>query len=549
MQIIHIDISKKSILPTIYAKQGDVGRKFKAVITDNGIAYDVSNKNFSAGYNGASGSGNYKTIGEKSAFEINENTVIAELVQNMFIVPGKTLFCLTMKNDEGSVISFWNIPVFIEETPGFLAGPIEDYYPDPESHEKYFVVDVDGLVSLKPEYNADGANNSELPEVLVIPDVINDIAVTALSEKMFNKNHRVRSVTIPHAVTTIPKTFANKAVNLEEVKGTENIEVIGQIAFQQCGIKKAIFPKLKSFEGQGQFIQAANLSIADIGNSVTAISPRCFAGCERLSLVRGGASVADIGEIAFNYTRSLKNLPLVANVKSIGNQAFLCSRVNFDWWEFERNSGCTFGTTDPTPAHYNASDWWSDCTSVPCENPLGSTFHQKNPEWANCQIPNSSSTYGTGCTEISTAHIYSALTGVTFDTPRYFVENIVGGIDNGSLLVPTGKDKDGNPVYRFEDMANWLTALDLQCELLFYNNDTLKNVYAALAAGGMILTFVHPSHTSVIYGVAENGEMLILDSDGYNYTLQDYTARTFQQPIWSFVKSGLQLLIVKKKEE
>lgn len=34
MQTIHLDVSNKVVVPAIYAKQGDVGRKFRAVITD-----------------------------------------------------------------------------------------------------------------------------------------------------------------------------------------------------------------------------------------------------------------------------------------------------------------------------------------------------------------------------------------------------------------------------------------------------------------------------------------------------------------------------------
>ena len=130
MQTIYIDISNKSILPTIYAKQGDIGRKFKAVVLENSVSREITvNEHFSAGYDGASGSGNYETIGERSAFEVYGNVVTVELAPNMLQAPGLSNFCLTMNSEDGNVIGLWNIIVDVEETPGFLGDPIKDYYP------------------------------------------------------------------------------------------------------------------------------------------------------------------------------------------------------------------------------------------------------------------------------------------------------------------------------------------------------------------------------------------------------------------------------------
>lgn len=130
MQTIYIDISNKSILPTIYAKQGDVGRKFKAVVLENSVSREITvNEHFSAGYDGASGSGNYETIGERSAFEVYGNVVTVELAPNMLQAPGLSNFCLTMNSGDGNVIGLWNVIVDVEETPGFLGDPIKEYYP------------------------------------------------------------------------------------------------------------------------------------------------------------------------------------------------------------------------------------------------------------------------------------------------------------------------------------------------------------------------------------------------------------------------------------
>jgi hypothetical protein len=418
-------------------------------------------------------------------------------------------------------------------------------------YTKYLNINYDGVVSLKPEYQANGVKNAALPETIVIPDVINNIAVSALAEYMFQQNLRVKSITIPNSVVKIPKGFANEAYNLAEIKGTENIEVIGNGGFRKSGIKKALFPKLKAFEGTQQFYCNANLSIVDVGN-VVSIPKSCFFGCERLSLVLGGAGLTEVNDKAFFATRNLKNLPIVSNTTYMGAHAFELSRVDFDWWAF-KDSGCTFGVDEngvcnATAAHFNPTDWWSRATYQPCENALGSTFNQNNPEWKNIYIPNSSDTYGNGCLEISTAHVYSALTGEKFDSPRYFVETIVGGIDNGSLLVPTTFENGKKKAYSFEDIMKWLTALGLECEKVD-NTDytTTQKLYDALKDGALVITYVNPGHAAVVYGIADNGELLTLDSGAYQNYIGIYEAGTFQQPIWSFMIRTATYVIVKKK--
>ena len=434
---------------------------------------------------------------------------------------------------------------------------------DAPTDEKYFDIDYDGLVSLKPEYRGhpandtlpysvsdngvgvDGSKNNELPETIVIPDVIGGTAVSALSEGMFDSNLRVKSITIPSHITVIPKKFVNYTWNLVELNGTENVESVGLAAFQGCSIKKALFPNLNQVDGY-VFNMAVYLSIVDIGNTVTSIPDYCFMGCESLSLVLGGASVTSIGNYAFFATRNLKNLPLVANVKSMGNNAFTVSRVHkagsTDWWTFKASSGCTFGS-NATPAHVNPSAWWGGCTYEPCENPLGSTFHQTNPEWKDIQIAGSANVYTEGCEEISIAHIYSALTGVEFDSPQHFIENIVGGIDNGRLLKPSGS----NGTYVDADFVKWLTALGLDCEQLTnYTETNLQKVYDALKEGALIFTSIFPNHAAVIYGIAPNGEVMTLDSASYQLGVGVYEAKTFQQRIWSICKGNSSGIIIVK---
>lgn len=129
MQTIYLDISNKGVVPTVYAKQGDVGRKFQVVLTDSGLPYSpASGSAFSVWYSGASGEGNYTDIGEKSAFSLNGNKVEVEMIVQMLSAHGDGILCLTLNSHDGNQISSWNIPYFCEMVPGAESENAVDYY-------------------------------------------------------------------------------------------------------------------------------------------------------------------------------------------------------------------------------------------------------------------------------------------------------------------------------------------------------------------------------------------------------------------------------------
>ena len=128
MQTIYIDISNKMVLPKIYAKQGDVGRKFEVVFTDSGVPYNIPlNALFSVWFSGASGEGNYTHIGDVSAFTITNNHVAVEIIAEMLKNKGEGVLCLVL-NNENKQIGTWNIPYICEEVPGFESEAVKEYY-------------------------------------------------------------------------------------------------------------------------------------------------------------------------------------------------------------------------------------------------------------------------------------------------------------------------------------------------------------------------------------------------------------------------------------
>lgn len=129
MQTVILDLSRKNIIPPVHAKQGDVGRKFKAVLTDAGMTYAIPRgAQFSVWYSGASGEGNYSAIGDTSAFAVEENVVTVELITQMLTNAGTCSACLVMHGADGSQLGLWNIVVVVEPVPGMGSEAAEQHY-------------------------------------------------------------------------------------------------------------------------------------------------------------------------------------------------------------------------------------------------------------------------------------------------------------------------------------------------------------------------------------------------------------------------------------
>lgn len=129
MQTIYLDISNKGVIPTINAKQGDVGRKFLAVITDNGTTLSgLENPVFSVWYEGDSGSGNYSSIDDRPAVVFDGKNATVELATQMLTNAGDGEITLVMNDSNGYQIGVWNIDYSVEAVKGMDSQEVENYY-------------------------------------------------------------------------------------------------------------------------------------------------------------------------------------------------------------------------------------------------------------------------------------------------------------------------------------------------------------------------------------------------------------------------------------
>ena len=442
---------------------------------------------------------------------------------------------------------------------------------DIAADEKYFDIDYDGIVALKPEYRGQpgdvfeyqplgaypyaisdngigfsGSRNSELPENMVVPDVINGTAVAGFRPGMFYGNRRIKRIVLPSTITELPEAFCDNAWNLVDVVNTEQVQVLGTAAFRATQLTKATFPNLTAW-GDQVFQSCVLLQWVDIGDYVEDIGYRTFSACRNLSLIRGGASVKTIKEQAFYYATNLRNLPLLSHVTSIEANAFVACRVWFDWSSIEKT--CCFGayavpimdncvhkhtttnTDDPNdPENYHPGcletfDYWDDVKFTPCEQPLCTLMSQKNPEWVNSPVSETGKIYRQGCATFALLHIHSALSQRNYEHPDEFVaelEDLGWPTDFVNGFIGYCDFQAGHPhnsIAAAKLLGYAVTGYSgVPITREIYQELVDKMRFGAYALIGMGTPDKPDSgHALVVYGINEIGEFLIADSDNaYN---------------------------------
>ena len=444
-------------------------------------------------------------------------------------------------------------------------------------HSMYFDIDVDGLISLKPEYRGDttdyyvntgkytfsesdrgigmeGSKISELPERLVIPDDVNGEMVTGFQRAIFCCNKRIKEVVLPSSVKEIAGGTFCEAHNLEKVENTEHIETLASKVFECTRIEEIRFPNLSTM-GNQVFTNCSCLRLVDIGK-VASIGNRAFEYCDNLSVVLGGENVKTISQYAFHATRRLKNLSFLGNVTNISGGAFFSSGCDFEEvYPTLVANGCTFEGKIATYKSFNDTDYWSEVKKfTPCRNQLNTLFHQLDPRWRDVQIGNQVDeegkplTYGyNGCALIVLAEIYSAFENVPFDSPEEFTQIL----ENKGLLLD----------YRYPDgwcqMAEGLGYTVVHIDTMTKEN--LQTVYEALAQGALAYRaiaavkdttpYVNGGHAILAYGINSEGELLTANSSPHCYNLGIYENHKAAWHIYKHGNKDCRVVIVKKKEE
>lgn len=427
----------------------------------------------------------------------------------------------------------------------------------PDCHAEYFQVTEDGVASLKPEYRGQstrtqyeaaisdkgsgvaGSKNTELPEHLVIPEIVDGILVDSLADGTFSQNMAIKAIILPKTISVIPDYCFEQCLYLTDVYNTENITKLGARSMQCTGISRAYFPNLKNMGTDNVFYLCGKLVYADIG-SVTDIPDLAFERCSSLNCIKNSGTIKTVGKRAFRNTVKLKRVDFIPDLTSIGNYAFYKSKVEYDW---NILSNCTFGT-NATSAQLNPTDIWSNCTFTACQNPIPTRFSQQDPRWVDRVFTTHHTSgrtlkYSAGCQWMCVMHIYCGINNITLSSATEF-ETIVDNIN------PTLRNTfESNS----QSTTNFMNSLGLNAT--YYSSITqtsLQAIYNALSSGGYACVEVGTNekisgHTVVIYGVNENGEFLVLDSESDTYADKS-NYLMYSLPYKNMIAPGAKLIIV-----
>ena len=179
----------------------------------------------------------------------------------------------------------------------------------------YYSITEDGILSL----TQDGRDT--LSGEIVIPDYVNGIAVTALTDHIFAYQTSLSRVTIPSSVTSIGNYAFFGCQDLSVIIA-EGATSISDWAFANCsGIISISIPDSVISIGNLSFWNCTGLTSIIIPDSVVSIGS-AFSGCTGLTDVTISEGVESIGASAFSGCTGLTSITIPNSVTSIGSSAF-----------------------------------------------------------------------------------------------------------------------------------------------------------------------------------------------------------------------------------
>ena len=168
---------------------------------------------------------------------------------------------------------------------------------------------------------------------LVIPSIIDGMAVKYIGGSAFSGCESLTSITIPDSVTSIGDYAFKHCSSLTSITIPGSVEFIGREAFFYCtSLTSITIPDSVTSIGQFAFHGCTSLTsiVVDKNNEVYDSRDNCNAIIEKefSTLIFGCSttiipnSVGDIGDNAFNNCTSLTSITIPDSVTSIGENAF-----------------------------------------------------------------------------------------------------------------------------------------------------------------------------------------------------------------------------------
>jgi|GEM_PF-4644854 len=138
----------------------------------------------------------------------------------------------------------------------------------------------------------------------------------------------VVDLVVPEGVTEIRSNLFRGNRGITSVSFPSTLKYIGESAFASTAISSAILPDEVEEVGQRAFASCSSLSIARIPECV--LGEGVFADCGSLSNLTLEEGLETIPNNAFAYDYNLRNVTFPSTLRSIGDEAFVSTQLNYD---------------------------------------------------------------------------------------------------------------------------------------------------------------------------------------------------------------------------
>ena len=242
---------------------------------------------------------------DSSHVETEKGTVTSQTTPATTTAEGKAVYTATFTK-EGLATQTKTVVIPKKEpvTPVPTAAPAPIATPVPTAPAGPYS-DATGSYDISNDGTATYKKPAASGATVTVPDTITAkngvvVPVTAIADKAFQKDKKLKTVTIGANVRTIgSKAFADCKA-LTTVTIGKNVKAIGKNAFAGC-------KTLKTVKG---------------GANVEEIKAGAFSGCEKLANLPAFGKLKTIGATAFKGCKALTKITIGANVSSIGKNAF-----------------------------------------------------------------------------------------------------------------------------------------------------------------------------------------------------------------------------------
>ena len=120
---------------------------------------------------------------------------------------------------------------------------------------------------------------------IVIPETLNGLEVTEIRSGAFWGNEKIRSVSIPGTVQTIPENTFRNCYGLNEISLGEGVEVLGDSCFSGCSALKTVhLPDSVTTIG-GEIFKRSGITNIHLGANVYSMAEDALAECNKLAVI------------------------------------------------------------------------------------------------------------------------------------------------------------------------------------------------------------------------------------------------------------------------